>query len=487
MIQNSANSAKNKIHDRIFSPLWVHLTHIPAYATVTLEISMLNFEKKHLTIFILMCVLLISPNAVAGGGDLSNEAFESILFLIGVIGLAYVVAGVLSGWVERKWGLVIGAEYIILGAAIGPGFSILSPEVVAQISPAIVLAEGSLGLFAGLTVWKYRKLAGAFSIGSVISLFTFLVVTGIPMAVIYYWKGMEFLVSYFPHLLVPGTIAMIADTTPIRSLVDFLRAKGDGAPLIQSVAGVSTSMAIVVFGLIFCLFRPASELVSSLDLAVFESILFWLLIHVLIGIFLGLIFALFLNRDYSEEKLLTVGLGMIIFASGVAYFLKLSPIFVSFILGVVFSRISKQSHAVEKMLVSIERPAYISLYFFLGATLSFSFHWAALFVPFIYILLRYIGRGLGSIGARQAFSEAEPYPLMGPALWGPGALSAAMALNYFNVFKSSEYANEVYFILVLCILFSEPIAYKFVRRWLIDATDVELEKENSNILTREVA
>lgn len=447
---------------------------------------MTNF-KKSVPLVIALCVFLFATSAFASGGDLSKEGFETLLFLIGVIGLAYVVARVLSGWIEKKWGLVTGAEYIILGAAIGPGFSILSPNVVVQISPAIVLAEGSLGLFAGLIAWDCRKQPGSFSIGTSISFFTFFAVTGIPSAVIYYMRGLPFLLSYLPHLLVLGAIAMIADGTPIRSLIHFLRAKGDGVPLIQSVATVSTSMAIIVFGFIFCLFKPATELIPSLhDIGVFESIMFWLLIHVLLGVVLGLIFALFLNRDFSEEKLLTVGIGIVIFTSGVAYFLKLSPIFVSFILGAMFSSISKQSKNVEKMLVSIERPAYISLYFFLGATLSFSFHWAALLVPLIYIVLRHLGRWTGSIGARQISAVAEPHPLMGQALWGPGALSAAMALNYFNVFQSTVYATEVYLVLVLCILLSEPIAYKVARTWLIDATDVELKNEKSNILTREL-
>lgn len=448
---------------------------------------MKNFKKKGVSILTALFVILLASPAFASGGDVSKEAFETILFLIGVIGLAYVVARVLSGWVEKKWGIVSGAEYIVLGAAVGPGFSILSPEVVIQISPAIVLAEGSLGLFAGLIAWEYRKNPGSFSIGTSISVFTFLAVTGIPMAVIYYMKGLPFLLSYLPHLLVFGAIAIIADRTPIRSLIHFLRAKGDGVPLVQSVATVSTSIAIVVFGIIFCLFKPAKDLIPGIDIGIFESIMFWLLVHVLLGIVLGLIFALFLNRDFSEEKLLTVGIGIIIFTSGVAYFLKLSPIFVSFILGVMFSRISKQSPNVEKMLVSIERPAYISLYFFLGATLSFSFHWAALFVPLIYIVLRHLGRWVGSIGARQVSAIAEPHPLMGQALWGPGAMSAAMALNYFNVYQSSEYANEVYFVLVICILLSEPIAYKAARTWLIDATDVEIKDANSNVLTREIA
>ena len=447
---------------------------------------MLNMKKLVLPIFIALSVVLFSPFAYANGSDLSNEAFETILFLIGVIGLAYVVARVLSGWAERKWGVVTGAEYIVLGAALGPGWSILSPEVVIQISPAIVLAEGSLGLFAGLIAWNCRKHPGSFSIGSAISFFTFLAVTGILTGVMYYFKGFDFLYAYLPHLLVFGAIAMVADITPIRSLISFLRAKGDGAPLLQSVATVSTSMAIVVFGFIFCLFKPAKELVPSLDLGVFESIVFWLAIHILLGVVLGLIFALFLNRDFSEEKLLTVGIGIVIFTSGVAYFLKLSPIFVSFILGVMFSRISKQSENVEKMLVRIERPAYISLYFFLGATLSFSFHWAALFIPFVYIILRQFGRWTGSIAARQISSAAEPHPLMGRSLWGPGALSAAMALNYFNVFRATEYTTEVYLALVLAILFSEPIAYKVARTWLIDATDVDLDREKSALLSREL-
>lgn len=445
--------------------------------------------RRYLTVntfAIFLASMLFSQNAFASsGGDLSQEAFETLLILIGVIGLAYVVARVLSGWVERKWGIVTGAEYIVLGIALGPGLSVLSREIVIQISPAIVLAEGSLGLYAGLMAWNWKKRQGALSIGAIISISTLLAVTGVPSLLIYYFKGTDFLIKYIPHLLFLGAIAMIADASPIRSLVQFLRAKGEGVSLIQSIATVSTSAAIVVFGLVFCLFKPVDTLIPMVNLGTFQSALFWLGVHVTIGMLLGLIFALFLRRDLSEEKLLTVGIGIVIFTSGIAYFLKLSPIFVSFILGLCVALISKQSENIEKMLMTIERPAYISLYFFLGATLSFQFNWLALLVPIAYIILRHFGRWTGSILARQ-IPSAEPFPLMGRALWGPGSLSAAMALNYYSVFREAPLSAELYLVSVLVILLSEPIAYRVARVWLIDATDVDLDRENQALFSREV-
>jgi Kef-type K+ transport system membrane component KefB len=243
------------------------------------------------------------------------------------------------------------------------------------------------------------------------------------------------------------------------------------------VARACSSLAIIVFGASFCFYHePARELVGR-DLPAIQAFGLWFGIHLVLGAVLGVIFTLFLLRDFEDEKILTVVIGMVIFTSGLAYYLKLSPIFVNFVLGLVLATICKQSEHVEQMLLSVERPLYITLFFFGGATLLFDIEWWAYALFLGYIVLRWLGRNLGGIVANRVSSRARRFPPMGAALWAPGGLSIAMLLNFNDVYGGREFAAEVYVILLMSILVSEVMAYRFARRWLIDATDVALVRD----------
>src|SRR5699024_9019617 len=128
----------------------------------------------------------------------------------------------------------------------------------------------------------------------------------------------------------------------------------------------------------------------------------WLGIHLLLGIVLGLVFATFLGRDFSDDKLITVFMGMVIFTSGFAYYLHLSPIFVNFVLGVVLINVGRHVDNVQKRLLAIRRPLYIILFFFAGAGWALQAEpiWGYALV-LAYMGLRFIGRLVGSLGATR--------------------------------------------------------------------------------------
>ncbi len=423
-------------------------------------------------------VLAASGPEPAGGSSL----LETILILLGVVSVAYVVTHVATEWISNKFGIVTGVEYIIIGALVGPGFGLLNDGILAQVSPALVLGTGSLGLLTGLQLnlnvrGKKRDVSRTLGVASAISISTVLFVGLVPFGAVYYIWSIEKAVEFAPLILCASAVALVADLAPLRSLIQFLEARGDGTDLALRVARACSAIAIIVFGAIFCFYHePASELVGR-DLPAVQAFGLWFGIHLVLGAVLGLIFTLFLLRDFEDEKILTVVIGMVIFTSGLAYYLKLSPIFVNFVLGVVLASISRQSEHVEQMLLSVERPLYITLFFFGGATLIFDIAWWAYALFIAYIILRWLGRNLGGIIAGRLSSRARKYPPMGAALWAPGGLSIAMLLNFNDVYGSREFAPEVYVILLMSILVSEVMAYRFARRWLIDATDVALVKD----------
>lgn len=429
----------------------------------------------------LVCCVLLPGNAWAAGAGLSTETFQAILILLGVVSVAYIVTHVASEWISERLGIVTGVEYIILGAIVGPGFGLFDTQTLTQLSPAIVLGTGSLGLLTGLQL-EVRRMGArtltAFTIAVVVSLVTFIAVSGLPLLALAYFDVIDSVRYYAPHLLCVGAVAVVASIGPLRSLIAFLDARGPGTDLALRVARACSSIGIIIFGLIFCLYKPAGELLNWAPASsALGSFIVWFVIHLLLGGVLGLIFTAFLIRDFEDEKILTVVIGMVIFTSGLAYYLKLSPIFVNFVLGMVLANMCRQSGHVESMLTSVERPLYIVLFFFAGAALTFGIApWAyALFVP--YLILRLFGRFVGGVLAGRLTPTARQLPPMGAALWAPGALSVAMALNFKDVYGDLTFAAEIYVALVIAIVISEAVAYRKGRRWLIDATDVALARE----------
>lgn len=427
--------------------------------------------------------LFIPSAGFAAEGGLSEESFQAILFLLGLVSLAFVVTHVVTEWVARRFGVVTGVEYVVLGAAVGPIAGLLRPEMLHQVAPAMVLAQGSLGLLAGILL-NFRNRAEtsarSFGVGLVVTLGTMLAVAAPPLAAIGYFFGKASVYHYMPHVLCAAAVASVASAAPLSSLIAFLDARGEGSDVVVRVARACSSFAVVLFGIIFCLFKPASELLIGLEAGAWQSFAFWFGVHIAIGGTLGLIFTLFLIRDFEDEKILTVVIGMVIFTSGVAYYLKLSPIFVCFVLGLVLANICRQAGHVVRMLLSVERPLYIVLFFFFGASISFDVSWATVAgIAVVYLVLRGIGRSAGGVAATRLSPSTRQLPQVGAALLAPGALSAAMLLNFLQVFQAEAHVPELYAALLLGVVVSEPIAYRFSRRWLIDATDVAIGRESA--------
>lgn len=448
---------------------------------------------QHLILgFLALAALVLAPaTTFASGGGMSDESFQAILILIGVTTVAFVATHFIAEWLEERYGIVTGAEYIVIGAILSPAFAelagfdfqLLTAERLGQLSPALVLGEGSLGLLAGV-ILNFRARDGvsgrAFGIGLIITLCTLAVVALVPFLIAVQLIGLDEAVQFVPHLLCFGTVACVASGGTLRSLISFLDARGDAAQLVTRVARSCSSFALIAFGVIFCLSKPASDLIPTLSLGVGLDIAFWFGVHIGLGLLLGLAFALFLLQDLEDEQILTIVIGMVIFTSGVAYFLKLSPIVVCFVLGVAFANLSpRHSGQVQRMLLSVERPLYIIIYIFVGATISLSVPWWAWLAALPYLALRAAGRTIGGVLARGFAPSLRQVPPIGSALIAPGALSAAMLLSFHEVYLGQPLVDEAYAALLLALVVGEPLAHRYSRLWLIDATDVSLGREGT--------
>ncbi|TDP72208.1 Kef-type K+ transport system membrane component KefB [Bradymonas sediminis] len=412
-----------------------------------------------------------------------------VLILLAIVGAAYIITHLLLERLAERFGFVTGTEYIVLGALLGPVFGVLDTETIGALTPVNVLGTGSLGLLAGLNL-RFRGFTPfrmrAFQSGITIALGTLLTVVGVPLLALIYFDFPGGVDPFMPILLCSGAVAVVVNTGPLRAMAAFWGAEGSTTDFSVQVARFCSSVGIIAFGLIFCFYN---ETTVPFDVDPPFVWMTWLGIHLLLGSVLGLIFAGFLIRELSDDMLITIFMGMVIFTSGFAYYLHLSPIFVNFVLGVVLINVSQHVEHVHKRLLEIRRPLYIILFFFAGAGWALSAEpiWGYLLV-FAYLVLRFVGRMIGSIGASRITKDRSYGSGLYRALQGSGALSVAMLLDFTQVFGNLEYAGLMYNGLLIAIVLSEIASYPLTRNWLIDVADVASpEKRGSSTQTQEAS
>src|SRR5690606_38365238 len=123
---------------------------------------------------------------------------------------------------------------------------------------------------------------------------------------------------------VMGCAAAAGSVAPLELLESRYSFSGAMPERLRRMAGLSDLLAIVVFGLLVCVLHQVDP--SAL---VQPSATEWAVVSVGLGVALGVLFTPFLGEDDSENGRFLAMVGIIVLASGAAYFLDLSPLLVN--------------------------------------------------------------------------------------------------------------------------------------------------------------
>ncbi|MBH23555.1 MAG: hypothetical protein CMH57_03630 [Myxococcales bacterium] len=469
--------------------------------------------------------------------------------LIMVLTVGYLTAHFLMDTLKNRYLLAGGLEYMLLGVMMGPvaagGYNeiitwaghtpdapveLITDSVLQSMAPAITLGIGSIGLLAGLrlkfdtSTFRSDQIQASILINLVTGL-----MLGVPalIGMVWYVSGSAAFATTTPFFdnpmatlnelaasfsrapigeLMPLTLLIVATgvvsaTRPIEYTIERHGSSGPLGRFAINAAELSGVFGILIFGVLFGVGHPEQS--SFRQLTSVE----WLVIEVAVGALFGLLFSLFIDRDDESEKLLVALLGIIVFATGVAYFLKLSPIFINFFLGLTLANTSRFSERLLEKLTQIEKPFYIVLYFFAGvAWRPAGTWWMMLGLVALYFALRWSGRKLGSEVAFRAVDNPTTPGLrgLGSGLFAQGGLSVAMVLNFALAYAAPRGGTWVYAyamepdmpavkamlkqgvalsehnltalvstIILANILISELLAFRLTRNLLIDANELE--------------
>ncbi|HJN77411.1 MAG TPA: hypothetical protein QGF58_26035 [Myxococcota bacterium] len=401
----------------------------------------------------------------------------TVLPFLAIAAIAYLLFHFVVKWLQDRYLFTTGSEYMLLGVLVGPVvLHLIDEPTIRQLSPLMSLAIGWVGLLYGALL-SPRKLLAEGSGGAVMLAFFGSLVT----------FALTFVVVWFA-LLLPGVPEVEGGGRLLASLVlasaamatspgilDLVKrrfgAEGKTTKTLAQSIRLDEFLAIAVFGGLFCIFREDYP-IPWRDTPVTHPE--WYGVSVGLGVVLGGLFRFFMKDEDDVDKQFLALVGIIVFASGAAHYLELSPLLVNLVLGFVmlFNAKDASSKAILEVLQRTRGPMYILLLIFAGAT------WTGVAWPILLFAVGYaIVRGGSRItsGWFSALASGDIRRDVGRGLLGQGEVAVAMALNFGIVYPHEPLAGLVVTCVLASVLLNELWSARLMKGLLIDSGDIRAE------------
>jgi hypothetical protein len=353
--------------------------------------------------------------------------------------------------------VALGTHFLALGVLLGPVTGVLSREVVQALAPFLMLGLGWVGMLVGMQLDRFQLRQFSFRLPLATlaqGLLAFLVAWGLA------WLVVELLgladsawSPWGPAVLTLCAVTAVSAPAAVALVASQLKARGPVSRLLWYVSSLDGLVGIAALAVVVSLYRGAGSGIGVDDPAVRFSLL------VAAGLLSGLLFvSLTRAKPSSEELVLFLG-GTVLFASGIAYALELSPLAACLIAGAVVVNASRFRGRVYAMLASWEKPIYGILLVLAGAMLRPPDWWV---LPLGAALLgvRLIAKLFATWAAVRIVAARHVPRGLGLGLFANGGLGLAIVINYVLNYGSyagaeSAVADTVFAAVVLAVAASE--------------------------------
>lgn len=385
--------------------------------------------------------------------------------LVLVVVFAFLVSRALHRYATNTlilWSL----EYVLVGFVVGPiGLGVLEDAQLEVLSPFVSLNLGLVGFALGLPLRRRVRRLSHLVFGLMASTLTIVAVA---------WLMDLVLARLLPDLAADerlwlatalGAASASCSVQIIESAGTAFKAQGPTVQLLRSFAVASNVTAVTVAGLLLALARARD---GSGRLGLSEPA--WLLGSAGLGLALGLLFWFFVGHEREEraERTFLATVGVVIFASGLAAAIGISPLLLNVLAGVVVSLLPRT----ERLAVAIERleaPALIILLIFAGALIRPTMSWLLL-LPIIYTAARYVAFRFATGFAARVVPDVVVVPRFGNGVVAQGAIAAAIAVNFAQVNKAL--GGIALMVVLLGLVLSDVVSVSGLRELLTDAGEV---------------
>ncbi len=364
-----------------------------------------------------------------------------------------------------------GLLYIFLGLYLGKhGLNILSPQVLDALTPLISLGLGWIGFLFGFQFEaKYlrRFSKKSFALSLLQSTFVFFLVFAVLFIVVRkLYPGQPHHLLYGMALSF-GLLATVNSPTLLNAASFALPSRGEYSYLARFLTSVSGFWGIMGLAVLFSFWHfPFFD--SQIILV--GSVL--LLVSTVVPIMLGYLFYLSTKKKTPEQDVLVYLLGFVFFVSGAAFYFNMSPLYVSMVMGITFSNLTRIHEKLYPLLLAAEKPLYIVFLILIGALWEFKFD-----LTIALLILAFLGsRALGYVSPLTSFRFLLRFPFPLPLLFGFSFLSFGGIGVAFAVSLKLTYQTDLMEIFLSIALIS-IIVSDFFSPWLLKVSLVKLESE----------
>ena len=352
-----------------------------------------------------------------------------------------------------------GAEFIIIGVLLGRDFlNVIDDATLDLLRPFVCVILGWVGFLFGLQFDRQtvNKLpSGHFAVSVAEGMITLAIV--LPVA----WYLLTRSTDAAPDVVAIAavTLAASATCTGLTALTFIERFKRP-APLqvpllLRFISSLDPAVGVIAAGVGLSLFA-----VHPFDAVSFPMTLQWLVISICLGFVTAWIFVSLTLTRTSQAELTVYLLGVIALAGGLAFALRLSALFVSFICGLVVANLT-HVRSIRGRVMTIMAHGDRFLYFLLLVLAGAYWRlpdFPLLFAALVYVAVRMVGKVVGGFLStrRLARHHAVP-PLIGLGLVSQGGMGLAIIVE-LRFLVDLPLTEAVMSVAVLAIIINELLA-----------------------------
>jgi Kef-type K+ transport system membrane component KefB len=359
-----------------------------------------------------------------------------------------------------------GIEFLLVGFLAGPrGLNLIPSWMLDSLDPVVHLALGWAGFVFGLQF--NRKMLRVYPAARYVLSFSQALVT---MAVVAVGGWLVFRALWptsDPPVALHAAVVMAicAGATSPSSIHYFTRifaVRGRVNRLLKFIAGVDGIPSVLMLGVFTALFHVGVDGVGW-ALPGWK----WWIIATALGVLLGLLMMALVELEFSREELLLFVIGMLVLTGGLARYLHLSSVYVSFVMGATVANTAWHREEVHKVAAYAEKPIYLTFLVLAGSLLVLD-EPRVTALAVVLIVLRLVGKLVGNLPWRWAsFEPRARSPLLGLALVSQGGLAVVLATDLHFLYRVDPTRAEVtqlaFSAVLISVLVSEVLSPLFIR------------------------
>lgn len=321
---------------------------------------------------------------------MTTTLYVSLLLLVGLTG----------GWLTSKINLPSVTGYILSGLILGPSvLNIITGDVYNSLGFVNELALGILAISVGTELHRdmIKRLGRDLTILSVANtLLSFALTTAFT-----YFLGLP-----ITYALVLGALSMTVSPSGVVSMVKETRARGEMTQTLLGLVAFDNLITIIVFGIVVAFVTSVGNTDAN-NLTLILSVFFDIIFAGLIGLGVGLFVAFFIRQMLPNDRLLVIIGAAILFNSGIATVLTLSPILINIVAGATITNLTNRRGLVSEVISRMELPIFVVFLTLAGAHLDIAIFARVGLIGMAYIGGRLIGKVLGAFAASHVTSLSQ--------------------------------------------------------------------------------